>query len=394
VDVPNKLDKLQVQKITVMKKGMLLALLVLPAITWAQGNEYIIKGKVGTLNAPTKVYLSHRVAGKNVLDSTSIKDGAFQFKGIVTGPSKALIAIDHQGVGATAMGSNFDGLSVYLDKGTITVSAKDSVKYGKITGSAINAENEKYKNFIAGPDQVINNINKEYEAASEEKKKDETYVNALKAKYDEALTQKAQLQQKFVSQYPASYFSLQALKDMVNDGTELTKVETLFKGLSTGIRTSAEGKEFETVLNKTHATAIGAIAPDFTQNDVNDKPVKLSELRGKYVLLDFWASWCGPCRKENPNVVKAYNTYKDKNFTVLGVSLDEDKKDDWLKAIKKDGLTWTHVSDLKGWSNEVAQLYGIRSIPQNFLLDPTGKIVGKNLRGEDLEKKLAEVLNN
>jgi thiol-disulfide isomerase/thioredoxin len=109
-------------------------------------------------------------------------------------------------------------------------------------------------------------------------------------------------------------------------------------------------------------------------------------------LLDFWASWCGPCRAENPNVLKAYNKYKDKNFTVLGVSLDA-KKEPWLAAIKTDGLTWTEISDLKGWNNMVAKQYTIRSIPQNFLIDPTGKIVGKNLRGDDLEAKLASLLN-
>ncbi len=136
--------------------------------------------------------------------------------------------------------------------------------------------------------------------------------------------------------------------------------------------------------------AIGGTAPDFTQITPDGKEMKLSELRGKVVLVDFWASWCGPCRRENPNVVKLYNKYKEKGFEILGVSLDN-SRDRWLAAIEQDGLTWYHVSDLKGWQNAVAKLYSVSSIPHTILLDAEGKIIARNLRGPALEQKLAEL---
>jgi len=151
----------------------------------------------------------------------------------------------------------------------------------------------------------------------------------------------------------------------------------------------AQQAQQEAIKNKT--PQIGSIAPDFTLNDVNGKPVYLSKLKGKYVLVDFWASWCGPCRSESPYLVAAHNKFKNKNFTILGVSLD-DNKNDWLEAIKEDKFDWLQVSDLKGMDSPVGDLYGFSAIPFNVLIDPQGKIIATELRGDNLEQKLGEIL--
>jgi peroxiredoxin len=220
---------------------------------------------------------------------------------------------------------------------------------------------------------------------------DEPGKNAFRKKAETFSREVVNTGKQFITSHPKSIASIWLMMNELRSRLEPEEFRQLFESLDNSVQESPYGQSVTAYVKSLKANVLNVAADDFSQEDTKGKAVKLSSFRGKYVLVDFWASWCGPCRQENPNVVKAYNKFKDKNFTILGVSLD-DNRDRWLRAINQDGLAWTQVSDLRGWGNEVAVQYGVQSIPTNFLVDPSGKIVARNLRGEELEAKLEQLL--
>ncbi len=374
-----------------MKKTILAILLLAPMSLFAQKGEYTVKGEVGKLNAPAKAYLAYRTASDNVADSSAIVNGKFEFKGTVNAPVKAVLVINYTGSGMRSRTAA--QLPIYLETGVINVTSPDSLKNATVSGSKINTDNDLYMKALKPSENKMDAFMAEYNALPKEKQQDEAVRAPLNIRYEAIMAEKDAATTAFIKANPSSFISLEAIKTLGGSIPDYNKVAPLYKGLTADVKATPAGVAYAASLEIMKKTMVGAIAPDFTQNDTEGNPVKLSSFRGKYVLVDFWASWCGPCRAENPNVVNAFNQYKDKGFTVLGVSLDDEKgKQRWLDAIKKDGLTWTQVSDLKYWNNEVSKSYGISSIPQNVLIDPNGVIVGKNLRGKALLDKLAEIL--
>lgn len=377
-----------------MKKGLLIAMALLPACIFAQEIQYSISGKVGAFNAPAKVYLLLQ-NGRVVKDSVALKNGAFELKGTDKAPRQAMLLLDAKGIGYKSLlrSGSADVFEFYIDNAKMTLAAKDSVSKAVIKGSALNTDFAAYKKQVSPAEAKVKAVVNEYNSASKEQRATPEFQADMDKKYDAASTEVDKIQKDFIKANPNTMVSL----DLIKSGNEysmedVAATEALFNGLSDAVKSSAPGKAYKEEIDKYKTVAIGAVAPDFAQTTPDGKTIKVSDYKGKYLLIDFWASWCGPCRRENPNVVKAYQAYKDKNFTILGVSLDDEKgKDAWLKAIEKDQLVWDQVSDLKGWNNEAAKLYLVRSIPQNFLLDPDGKIIAHNLRGEDLAKKLEEI---
>lgn len=377
-----------------MKKLLFTVAALLPLAVFAQ-KPFSIAGNIKGLKTGDKIYLVYKDSGKDVTDSVEVKDGTFAFKGVFEDPARANLFLNKNPFTVPpAPGEILDYAALYIEPAAIKITAADSLKKAVITGSPVNEEDKKLKALIKPVTDQLIAIDGEFGKLTPEQQKDEAMVAPLRERYGKALAGLTPVYLDYAKNNPKSFVSLSAIAQLAGNPEQLLAAEKVYNTLSPALKATKTGKSIGALFTASKGTAIGSLAMDFSQNDVNDKPVKLSDFRGKYVLLDFWASWCGPCRDENPNVVKAFQTYKDKNFTVLGVSLDQPgKKEAWLQAIEKDGLTWTHVSDLKGWQNEAAVKYGIRGIPANFLIDPSGKIIAKNVRGEDLQKKLAEVLN-
>jgi peroxiredoxin len=380
-----------------MRKLLLLAFLC-PFLAMAQTKpaSFEVKGSLKNMSQfADMAYLFYYTNGKSYQDSAKIVDDEYTFKGTVAEPVQARIRVKY--VAATAPKPAFvmgrDMYTFILEPAAIKIVSTDSFSNVKVKGS------ESYKLFKELEEQS-KPYNDNLQALSTQygnyrKLKDTVNMNRVEKSLDSlSEVQQEEVYGAYLKKNPNSPIAMIAMQSYAGWDINADKLEPIFNSFSSTVKNYPSAIAFKADLETAKKTGIGKIAMDFTQNDTLGNPVTMSSFRGKYLLIDFWASWCGPCRAENPNVVKVFNKFKDKGFHILGVSLDrEGQKDKWLKAIHDDKLEWSHVSDLKFWDNAVSKQYGIKAIPQNLLLDPTGKIIGKNLRGEDLDKKLSEVFS-
>jgi len=364
------------------------SLLALSTVAFAQQKSFTVTGKVNKAAPGSYVYLEANSQPTRKLDSAKVEAGnTFTMTHPVVDGGEVFVLNTGGGQKLALLAEGGETLNVVADGFRMDAKTGQPGK-ATVTGSKNMEYYDKLMTLRTDMEAKVANWNKQVAAATE--KKDNKRIAQIEQDYTAAEAEVVNKVKAMLPEMGTSLVSLFAL-NFISIDTDFATYDELAKRFEKENPNSPHAKSLIGRVARIKGLMVGSPAPEIALSDTAGTVVPLSSLRGKYVLIDFWASWCGPCRNENPNVVRMYNKFKDKGFTIYSVSLDQAKAN-WTRAIRNDNLTWTHVSDLKFWQSAAAQQYGVQAIPATFLLDKDGKIIAKNLRGPALEQKLEEIL--
>lgn len=363
-----------------MKKSLFsLAAIALSMAACNTAPKYTINGTVEGEQTGNAYLVKYAASAMDTLAKSPIADGKFTLTGKVDGLTDAYIVVEGKRGGSL----------IFVENAEYTAKLNPSAPMeNKIEGTEVQSLANQYTEIANAMRQGQSSLYKEYSAASQSK--DTTKMKEIEEQFNK-LSEEAQAKEEALTKANADSYVAAYMVASKMGGMSEEELSTQYGMLGENAKATEPGKKVAERIEKLAAVAVGKVAPDFTMTTPDGQSLSMHSIPGKVKLIDFWASWCGPCRGENPNVVKVYEEFHPKGLEILSVSLDSDK-DAWLKAIEDDHLTWNHVSDLKGWQNEAAQMYAVNGIPHLVVLDENNVIVAKNLRGEQLREKIAELL--